>query len=641
MLLKTADWDDALLTHNALATESSFLSWEAVHEFGDPAKVKVFLSDPSGTIAQKYDVDPANDSVYVGPGRAYIEDPTGTAVFDGRIVRSILDMNNHRVILECEDWLSQLDDDLITYDMREDLDPDDDVGLQGIRESTLSTDLDSVVYLGPAFTNAGVNRVFDSRMNWDNDQFNGYSLVLSGRNAGDQTILVSPYTHTGGANMTASGWENIWVDDSNKDYANSVGIGDLIWIFTCRVIDEGGSLFNSLDSMTIRGTIAGNNISGDQITIGIDHDIDATVYPIGTLTSTSLADIKKFSFDIPGQYLSGLLTNLGTLPIYIYAYDDVGVDAELDVYFLQVEAHVNTDGYSTAIAISDTAALRELTVDTNCFGTGLGVWEGCRYSIAKPIYKHIDTGESGTLVSDGDVLYTLTCAGNVEHTSGISLRHYQEYSRLKILQDLSSQDDSVFWIPLGTTAITWKSTFNNGAPTAMTDASVLQWKGDWNYKSMYNEAHVYGATVNDIQIYASDSDATSQATYGIARAMSQSNTGVVTNYDCESLADSLVTRNKDCKLYLEAVIGGLSTLRIGDEVSITSTYLGLAAAVYTITHWSYDSKSYRTTIRLQPRASTTGYQSNESFDKIKKLFDDTHAIKRDKYIAEPYTNIWS
>ena len=98
MLLKTADWDDALLTHNALATESSFLSWEAVHEFGDPAKVKVFLSDPSGTIAQKYDVDPANDSVYVGPGRAYIEDPTGTAVFDGRIVRSILDMNNHRVI---------------------------------------------------------------------------------------------------------------------------------------------------------------------------------------------------------------------------------------------------------------------------------------------------------------------------------------------------------------------------------------------------------------------------------------------------------------------------------------------------------------------------------------------------------------
>jgi hypothetical protein len=273
-----------------------------------------------------------------------------------------------------------------------------------------------------------------------------------------------------------------------------------------------------------------------------------------------------------------------------------------------------------------------LKVNTDLSITGLGLWEGCEYSICQEIYKHIDSVETpGTLITAGDVLSSKTngagaivCASTVEHTSGISARHYQEKTRLEILRDLADMDKAVFWITLGGTTLTWKSTFNDGAPTALTDASVLSWRmGEYDYSGMVNEYHVYGIRIGDEQIYfdtddVSDPGSDSKSTYGATRSKVYSSGGLVNIPDAMSLGDSMVERDEDAQLFLRAEITGntataahATTLKLGSEVSITSTYLGLTAEKYIVSNWAYDSTTHITTLRLHPRVSQLGLRGHD------------------------------
>ena len=781
-LFRTADWDDAGSTHNALVTETAFLSYELITEFCRPAKATVILSDPTGTIAQKYDVDAAGDSVYVGPGRAYIEDPTATPIFDGRIVRAVSDMKGHRLILECEDWLSQLDDDRIIYDMREDLDPLNAAGVQGLRQSATHSDpnnttqhliapvvrslysaqaddggvitdetiaanesttndmtllpavpavgdayyfgfetpvsgfslyisqqgdwagtalwtywdggawvgVDSMLPLDDAsrrFNVAGlvtyswnvqgdwattaVNGVtayyvrcivlsttgvttqpkgrdawaeywlYDDALSFTADDYNGMYLVLTGGMAGTQTIGSGPYTHTttpATDTNTAHAyvqWDYDGIYDLTVDNDESFDID-----YEYRFPFINSDLFVAGSITAVRVKTSFYYLAGGVSTATLEID-DKTDGWITLLEMPTDGIVRYYELNVPPEYLSDVFDANGNLTLRINV-DWTSGACQFQSDYLWVEIDCTTLGYSSPFTISDTFANR-LQISTDVTDTANRIWEVCPYSIARPIYKHIDTEESpGTLISAGAVLYAMTSAANIEHTTGISLRHYHERTRLEILQDLAKQDRSVFWVPAGTVALTWKSTFNNGAPTAMTDASVLQWtQGDWNYKSMANEFHIYGARIGDHQLTAEDTDATSQTTYGIARTKSLSESGIFTQYDCTQLADKLVNQNKDVRLYLQAEIGGLSALRLGDEVSITSSYLGLTTEVYTVTHWAYNMTTYRTSIRLHPRASTTGYQENVALTEFRRTVEDRNLRDVDMYVPALSTQEWS
>ena len=100
------------------------------------------------------------------------------------------------------------------------------------------------------------------------------------------------------------------------------------------------------------------------------------------------------------------------------------------------------------------------------------------------------------------------------------------------------------------------------------------------------------------------------------------------------MADTLVDRDKDVRLFLEAELPGLSALRLGSEISITSTYLGLTAAVYTVTHWSFDDKAYRTFLRLHPRSSLAGYTENVSISTQRNIIDGQKIRNADTYAAD-------
>ena len=289
-----------------------------------------------------------------------------------------------------------------------------------------------------------------------------------------------------------------------------------------------------------------------------------------------------------------------------------------------------------------------LEVNTDLSITGLGLWETCPYSIIQPVYKHIDTAEGGTLVSDGstgsghDPLVVLTSAAGIEHTSGFSTRRYENHVPLVILQDLANIDKAAFYMPVGTTALTWKSTYNDAAPTAMTDASVIKWGAEYSFLDVRNGYLLYGPMINDNvmkldtkDIVGGDPGADSKSTYGVSRYGVINNAGFTSEYELSALGSAIVERDEDVLLFLNCDIAGLSALRLGDEVSITSTYLGLTAAKYVIIYWEYSYSGNITSLRLHPRLSTKGFVQHRIFSEdIRRQQNDLEQLSADViYIA--------
>jgi hypothetical protein len=235
---------------------------------------------------------------------------------------------------------------------------------------------------------------------------------------------------------------------------------------------------------------------------------------------------------------------------------------------------------------------------------------------------------------------------SVETTSGISTRNYQEKTPLEIMQDLTRTDKAVFWLPLGSTQVTYKYNFNTADPTNLTDADVISWSGgEYDYTVMRNEVHITGIRVaNDRIYYDSDGDAgaASKTKYGRTRTESIAGTGIVSEYEAENLGKNLVNRDDEVLLYLNVEIAGLSSIRLGDEREITSSVLGMAATTpnYVVTNWKYNSETYRTTLTLHPQ-STIGYVERTQFgEHMRFITDETQRARRETYAPGLHTETW-
>ena len=136
MKLQVAPYNNGATTWTE-AEETALRTYTINHRFNRPAEATITLADPTGAILRKYNAD-AND-VFLGVGKVTIEDPDGTDIFYGRIKRVIANTADRTITLECKDWLDQLDDEKITYDMRE------KIGAGDMRQSTAYADKDGGV----------------------------------------------------------------------------------------------------------------------------------------------------------------------------------------------------------------------------------------------------------------------------------------------------------------------------------------------------------------------------------------------------------------------------------------------------------------------------------------------------------------
>lgn len=653
MLLKTASYDDGV--YAGLATETRFLSYSIVHEFNQPAIATIILADADGSMIQKYNTDA--DDVYVGAGQVHIEDPDLTVVFAGRIVR-VERTDDGRCVLTARDWLSQLDETKIDYDMREEL------NLAGLRESQAATDPNNAVYVGPAYTNGADYYLYDNDMSWAVDQFNGMTLVLTAGMAGATTVSTGPYEKTTApaTDFDSDAPADTWGDDAVIDLTSDNDASFEV-TYDFRVLVNASTGFFVTGSINAIRVVSSYLISGLGTlgTLWIYDHTGAAFIELDDSLHVGWGAYNKVSYTVPEYYNTRILDANGIAHVkFIITWPGGGVTSALSVDYLHVEVDCSTTGYSTAIAITDTERLLDgqprLKVGTDLTAAATKIWEGVPYSIARPIYKHIDHDEApGHLVMNGATLFTeamgFGCGGvTVEHTTGISTRHYSDRTRLQIMRDLAKMDKAVFWIPLGGASVYWKSTFN-AAGTAMTDATVLSWdKAKYDYDPMRNSYKVMGIRIGESQISATSTSAASVTDYGATRSEVVTDSGVVSLRDATTLAAGLVAKDKDPIYMLEAILAGLSatTFRLASEVLITSTVLGLtgakAATPYVVIGMAYDSTAYRTRLTLLPRAnlSTIGLPEQSGFgETLKKTIERGNDTRTDLYMPRLTTETWT
>lgn len=97
------------------------ISFTIDHEFNSPAEAVVVLRDVDGSLWRNLWGVRGLESL-LGPGYITIEQPSGTTIFDGRMFTMVPNEEMGTFTILCRDWMDQLDDNRITYSMRDDLD---------------------------------------------------------------------------------------------------------------------------------------------------------------------------------------------------------------------------------------------------------------------------------------------------------------------------------------------------------------------------------------------------------------------------------------------------------------------------------------------------------------------------------------
>ena len=583
------------------------------------------------------------EGIYIGPGKVTIEDPDATDLFYGRIMKAEANTESRTVALYCQDWLSQLDEVQITYDMREKL------GTTDLRESTLRSDSTN---LTPAENDAGTYYVYDDGeynnaggMAFVNDVYNGMSFVLTSGMTGTKTWITYPYKGVDtDADAYTDDWYETWTNDDNTDRAFADNDWTLVYTFAAELGHNTPSDFYVHDSISsatihIKYMIAQTG-AGNHVHLNIYDNNAAAYVEIDELQEVHHA--KEATYTISEDLLPYIVDATGEINIEFDA-DRLGGSNDLTIWYCWIELTTETTGYSVPITINDTINPNKLEIATDLTAAATQVWEGIPYCVAKDIYLHIESATGPVL--GGDSMVTLTCgAANVENTSGVSTRQYVGKTRLQMLKDLAIQDKAQFWITLGGVIVTWKSTFNNGAPETLTDGDINSWASTLDYSTLVNEVTAYGARIGDNRLSSTYTDATSEATYNQTRTRITNDAGLVSEQDTLARATALVNQYKDVQQILTATIAGNTatvghdkTLVLGDEVSITSAYLGLSSAVYIVQRFNYDSTNHLTRLLLHPRVSQIGLQRDET-GSFETVMQNSRRGTADGYVAAPESN---
>ena len=579
--------------------------------------------------------------VWLGPGKITLEDPNNTDVFFGRIVNAVGGTDHPRTLtLECRDWLDQLDEEKITYDMREKL------GTTNLRQSMGRSDVDGDRLVAE---NAG-GGVFnfwddgdyddDGGMAFVNDAYNGMFLIFTAGMAGTKTWRFHPYDSDDNADDYTDAVDRLWVNDDSVDVASANNDFEIDYDFHIELGHNTPSDFYVHDSISGARVIVVENFDvllggGNHAHIQIDDKTD------GWIDLHRLEESHHYSyhtFDISVDNIDDIVDANGIATVR-FDVDFTGGLASIGVRFLAIEVDVATTGYSSPIGIDDTVNPNKLVVDTDLTAAATQIWEGIPYCIAQNIYKHIDTAEGGTIISDGDTIVTLTAAATIEHTSGISTRQYKNRTRLQILQDLARQDKSSFWIALGTTTVTSKQTFGANTET-MTDATPDNWHSRRDYKTLVNSVDVYGARIGDYEIYQQSQDADSLATYKATRSQVIKNAGLVSDADASALGTALAARDSNIEQMVACTLSGFdTTYRLGTIVEITSSYLWATAAKdYIVSRWAYDSDARKTHLTLHPKVSIGLQDIDTLLNQSDKLKRATLESESDKVVPDPITH---
>lgn len=653
MKLQVAPYNNTAGTW-AEAEDTKLRTYNITHRLNRPAEATIVLADVDGSLLRKYNAD--DDDVYIGVGKVTLEDPDGTDIFYGRIKRALGNFKERTLTLECKDWLDQLDDEHITYDMREKL------GTTDMRQSKIRADPDGQA-LAVEDAGGGVYYIYDDGdydddggMAFVNDAYNTYKLFCTAGMAGSRIWEFRPYQCTISADEGAGDFQSNDIEDVWTSDGNSVTCWDndedwtKIFDFHVELGHNTPSDFYVHDSTKSAFLTAITSFKDDS---GEDSLCEIEIYDIGAAAYVSLGDLK------PYDSARGTIWEDKVYTIPLDSHDFVDATGIAKVRFnvtrgagttylyvkeLYISIECETTGYASGNTINDTINPNKLTVATDPTTATTQLWEGIPYCIAKPIYLHLESATG--LIGGGDTVITLTYgAANIENTSGYSTTQFKNKTRLDIIKTLAEQDKASFWITLGGSTVTYQKTF--GAHTVdISDATVDDYQSVFDYDTMFNTVDVYGARIGDYEVYQQGSDAGQVTKYRSTKNKIVSSTGIVSDADAFDIATTLGSRDSEILQILSCTINGntataahATTLKLGDVVGVTSSYLwSTAEKEYVVVAWSYNSNDNKTFVLLHPRSSIGMMNINTSDAQMQVLQNTRKRIVSEAYIPDPITH---
>ena len=577
------------------------------------------------------------NKVWIGPGKITLENPNATDNFYGRIVNVHGTSTHPRMLtLECKDWLDQLDEEIITYDMREKL------GTTDLRQSKLRSDVDDGRVAvendgGTFYAYDDGDYCVNGGMGFVNDSYNGYFLVLTVGMAGKKTWRFYAYDSTAsGGTVYDDNPELTWCNQGSVDTCSDNADFTLDYVFH---VELG---HNTPSDFYVHGSITGARVfvryqlavvAANHAHVQIDDKTD------GWIEFATLEEDDHF-IDVEYELENGQYTDIvdaNGIATVRFDVDRTGGDAAIAISFLYLEVDTTTTGYSTPILINDTINPNKLEVATDLTAAATQLWEGVDYCISKYRYLHFESATG--IILGGDNIVTLTCgAANVENTTGVSTRQHKNRTRLQIARDEATDDGAVFWMALGGTPVTYKKTFGASTET-MTDATPDSWQSLRDY-NITNDYDVYGARLGDYEIFQQSQDTTSIATYNATRSKVTKNAGLVSDADAAAIGTTLAARDANIQQMIACTLSGFdTTYRLGTIVEITSSYLWATAAKdYIVTRWAYDSDAHKTHLTLHPKVSIGLQEIDTPIAEGERLKMATKKSETDKFVPDPITH---
>ena len=620
------------------AVEPRFLTFTERHTFNRPMLVVILLDDSEGGATQKYkqhtDYEEKDTATFVGTGWAQLERYSGAAwekKYDVRILNTQTDHARGVITLTCADWLSQLDDNHVDYETREEL-------KTGVYESNAHANIDDdKIHVRTSGTDYYMH---DAEMNFPSAEHNAKRVVFVHKMAGDSSYDIGPYdedvTPLTDTDTPLDGEEEVWLYETGSDL-HTIADDDADFVVRYYFYSPVKSnLYNSISHIRVEMNVTHNgNHKDDQVEVQIYNFTDTQWESIGFLRE--FASLGAFySFTIPDELHTKIFHGTdGHVEIRFNVDWDEGSSgfANLYVHRIRFKAQIHMDGDSGAYEILATLG-DQLKVDSDLTDAGVGIWEGCPYAIADKISEHVKT-----LTLANDPLKTLVASANVESTSFYIARLHTKQKPLAMLRDWARASGAAFWCQLdgsGDPELYWRFTWTPSSPPSLTDGDVLQWEVQQNYTDTVQKAHVYGIRYGTEQIYKT---ATDSQTFGTNRSVLITNPGVYTGKDAIYVAEEVTQRRGSLHQILTAYLPGWSSYVLGDDISVTSTYLGLTSINYWVVERHFDLAQYMTVLVLHPDVAHDSFvEATIRGEDLRVAYNQAFEVERKAYFNPPSTD---
>lgn len=631
----------------ALSTESNAIAYRCRWLMNQPSEAIVTLNDAAYAATQQYTVIGALTYLgYCTPGddvtapMVQIEEPTGTTVFQGNIVRAVPQPRLGTVDLHCRDFLHQYEGPKIIYDTR------DELTVAGLRESTCYR-MDAANEHGIVLS-GGNYRLYDTIANWAENTWTGsqHYLCFSSKMGGTTSF----WHGIGAISYTTAheddGFEHSWFGTAAWQF-HAAAAGD----------DARGNAstyayipYGNIDSIDLDLQWGCTASTVDRFYIEIYNFRNSAAGPAAAYYV--IYDTTEFSSGMPTVQKSVHLGNIGSIIglsdpggdlvhpddhyvlCIIHAVSKAGQNADCHISLFRLTFHTSGQTVDTTAYPIDDDLAGCVIVSENLITAHID--KQAPYSITKPLTWYVQD-----LATTYDTCQTIDAVADLTASTNAILRHFHYMTPLAILQELAKADGTEFWLDVDLD-LHWRDGYVVAGAPALTDSDVLYWLNtEVGILDAANQAVVLGQRSTTEQVTGTDTTATSDAYYGTYTVVEE-NPNIYTALDATTEAGLLLDRLDTPRFLIGYAVNGFSTRVVGTVVNVASTQLNIPNnTYYVVTEKRYDTRQGLTEFTLTLRSTTGLFAPRKLEDGSRWITACVEDAKRNVDYAPLHTEVWT